>query len=72
MEYSDFYSEEEDEYYLQSTTNEEFCRENKIDIKFKRWLNSDTDISRISSIYRLELENSKEMKSEILNENKIK
>ena len=72
MEYSDFYSEEEDEYYLQSTTNEEFCRENKIDIKFKRWLNSDTDISRISSIYRLELENSNEMKSEILKENKIK
>lgn len=68
MEYSDIYSEE-DEYYLQSTTNEEFYRENNVDTKFKKWINSETDISHISSIYRLELEDSNGIKSENLNEN---
>ena len=71
MEYSDYYSEEDEDYY-QSTTNEEFYRENNMDTKFKKWLNSDTDISHISSIYRLELENSNGMKSQILNENQKK
>ena len=71
MEYSDYYSEEDEDYY-QSTTNEEFYRENNMDSKFKKWLNSDTDISHISSIYRLELENSNGMKSQILNENQKK
>ena len=64
--------DKQDEYYLQSTTNEEFYRENNIDTKYKKWLNSDTDISRISSIYRLELENSNGIKSENLNENQKK
>ena len=71
MEYSDYFSEEDEDYY-QSTTNEEFYRENNMDTKFKKWLNSDTDISHISSIYRLELENSNGMKSQILNENQKK
>lgn len=71
MEYSDYYSEEDEDYYL-STTNDELYRENDMNTKFKKWLNSDTDISRISSIYRLELENSNGMKSEILNENSKK
>ena len=71
MEYSNYYSEEDEDYY-QSTTNEEFYRENNMDTKFKKWLNSDTDISHISSIYRLELENSNGMKSQILNENQKK
>ena len=71
MEYSDIYSEEDD-YYFQSTTNDEFYRENNIDTKFKKWLNSDTDISHISSIYRLELENSNGKKPENLNENENK
>ena len=71
MEYSDYYSEEDEDYY-QSTTNEEFYRDNNIDTKFKNWLNSDTDIGHISSIYRLDLENSNGMKSQILNDNQKK
>ena len=71
MEYSDYYSEE-DEDYFQSTANEEIFKENNTDPKFKRWFNSDTDISHISSIYRLELENSNGKQSDILYKNKEK
>ena len=58
MEYSDSFSEE-DEDYFPPTTNDESTRENIYETKFEKWLNSNTDISHISSIYRLENEDSR-------------
>ena len=67
MDYSDIYAEEEDELY-QPTTNEESL----IEKKYKKWLNSNTDISHISSIFRLEQEslNRKKCESIYLKESK--
>ena len=59
MEYSDSFSEEDEEYFP-PTTNDESTRENMFETKFEKWLNSNTDISHISSIYRLENEELKE------------
>ena len=56
MEFADIYSIE-DENFFQPTTNETSYQEGIINTKFKKLLNSDTDISNISDIYRLELEN---------------
>ena len=58
MEYSDSFSEEDEEYFP-PTTNDESTRENMFETKFEKWLNSNTDISHISSIYRLENEDSR-------------
>lgn len=59
MDFSDNYTEkEEDLFHL--TTNEESTKE----IKYKKLLNSNTDISHISSIFRLEQENLNEKQSE--------
>ena len=59
MDSSDNYTEkEEDLFHL--TTNEESTKE----IKYKKLLNSNTDISHISSIFRLEQENLNEKQSE--------
>lgn len=66
---SEIYSEEDDDFF-QQTTVEESCRESFIDTKFKKLFNSNTDISNISSIYRLELEDGIK-ESEFLKENKI-
>jgi len=58
MDFSDNYTEkEEDLFHL--TTNEESTKE----IKYKKLLNSNTDISHISSIFRLEQENLNEKQS---------
>ena len=65
MEFEEVYSEEDEELF-QPTTNEESYLENIADTKYKKWINSDTDISNISSIYRLELENSNGKKPEFL------
>ena len=67
MDYSDIYAEEDDELY-QPTTNEESL----IEKKYKKWLNSNTDISHISSIFRLEQEslNRKKCESIYLKESK--
>ena len=71
MEYTNSYIEDEDEEELfQQTTNEESIMNSLAETKFKKWLNSDTDISNISSIYRLELENLNEKNSDITYENK--
>ena len=59
MEYSDSFSEEDEEYFPPPTTNDESTRENIFETKFEKWLNSNTDISHISSIYRLENEDSR-------------
>ena len=58
MEYSDSFSEEDEEYFP-PTTNDESTRENIFETKFEKWLNSNTDISHISSINRLENEDLK-------------
>lgn len=58
MEYSDSFSEEDEEYFP-PTTNDESTRDNIFETKFEKWLNSNTDISHISSIYRLEKEDSR-------------
>jgi hypothetical protein len=58
MEYSDSFSEEDEEYFP-PTTKDESTRENMFETKFEKWLNSNTDISHISSIYRLENEDSR-------------
>jgi len=67
MDYSDIYAEEDDELY-QPTTNEESL----LETKYKKWLNSNTDISHISSIFRLEQEslNGKKCESDYLKESK--
>ena len=69
MKYDNIYSEDEDEDCFQPTTQEESVRESLAETKFKKWLNSDTDISNISSIYRLELENLNEKNAEITDGN---
>ena len=68
MDFSDNYTEEEDTDLFQLTTNEDSTK----GIKYKKWLNSNTDISHISSIFRLEQENLNEKQSELdcLKENK--
>ena len=59
MDYSDINSEEDEE-LCQQTTNEESVTVTN----YRKWLNSNTDISHISSIFRLEQENLNERKSE--------
>jgi hypothetical protein len=59
MDYSDINSEEDEELF-QPTTNEESVTVPN----YRKWLNSNTDISHISSIFRLEQENLNERKSE--------
>jgi hypothetical protein len=56
MEYTDYSYTEDNEDFFPPTTTEETMPENLGETKFKKWLNSDTDISNISSIYRLETE----------------
>ena len=56
MEYTDYSYTEEDEEFFPPTTTEETMPDNFGETKFKKWLNSNTDISNISSIYRLETE----------------
>lgn len=58
MEYSDSFSEEDEEYFP-PTTNDESTPDNIFETKYEKWLNSNTDISHISSIYRLENEDSR-------------
>ena len=58
MDYSDIYSEEDEEYF-QPTTNEESV----IEQKYIKWIQSGTEISHISSILRLEQENLNERKT---------
>ena len=65
MEFEELYSEEDEELF-QPTTNEESYRDNFIDKNFKKWISSDTNISNISSIYRLETENTNRTKTDIL------
>ena len=56
MEYTDYSYTEEDEEFFPPTTTEETMPDNFGETKIKKWLNSNTDISNISSIYRLETE----------------
>ena len=70
MEYTDYSYTEEDEEFFPPTTTEETMPDNFRETKFKKWLNSDTDISNISSIYRLETETLNEKANE--NENNKK
>lgn len=71
MDYAEIYSEGDEDFYQPTiTTNEESYRESFAETKYKKWLNSNTDISRISSIYRLEMESSNGKKPDILNQNK--
>ena len=56
MEYTNYSYTEEDEEFFPPTTTEETMPDNFGETKFKKWLNSNTDISNISSIYRLETE----------------
>ena len=58
MDYSDIYSEEDEEYF-QPTTNEESV----IEQKYIKWIQSGTEISHICSILRLEQENLNERKT---------
>ena len=69
MEYSDNYTEDEEEYFQQETI-EETCQESILDTNFKKIIDSDSELSNISSIYRYENENSTDKKSEFLNRNK--
>ena len=64
MEYTDYSYTEEDEEFFPPTTTEETMPDNFAETKFKKWLNSDTDISNISSIYRLETETLNEKANE--------
>ena len=64
MEYTDYSYTEEDEEFFPPTTTEETMADNFGETKFKKWLNSDTDISNISSIYRLETETLNEKANE--------
>jgi hypothetical protein len=72
MEYTDYSYTEEDEDFFPPTTTEETMPENLGETKFKKWLNSDTDISNISSIYRLETETLNEKINENENTKKAK
>ena len=69
MEYSDNNSYEDEELYLQATV-EESCKESILENRYKKWLNSDSELSNISSIYRLEMENKDKKESENFGENK--
>ena len=64
MEYTDYSYTEEDEEFFPPTTTEDTMPDNFGETKFKKWLNSDTDISNISSIYRLETETLNEKANE--------
>ena len=64
MEYTDYSYTEEDEEFFPPTTTEETMPDNFGETKFKKWLNSNTDISNISSIYRLETETLNEKANE--------
>ena len=66
MESSDYFSDEDEELYQQATIAES-GKESVLETKYKKWFDSDSEISNISSIYRLELENKE---SEIIKENK--
>ena len=70
MDYAEIYSEGDEDYQPTITTNEESYRESVVEPKYKKWISSNTDISHISSIYRLELESSNGKKADILNQNK--
>ena len=72
MEYTDYSYTEEDEEFFPPTTTEETMPDNFRETKFKKWLNSDTDISNISSIYRLETETLNEKANENENNKKTK
>ena len=67
MEYSDNFSEEEN---FQQETIEETCQESILETNFKKIIDSDSELSNISSIYRNEKENSIEKKFEFLNASK--
>ena len=69
MESSDNFSDEDEEFYQQATV-EESGRESTFGTKYKKFLDSDTEISNISSIYRLEIENSNNKESETIKDNK--
>ena len=69
MESSDYFTDEDEELYQQATV-EESGRESALETKYKKLLDSDTEISNISSIYRLEIENSNNKESETIKENK--
>ena len=72
MEYTDYSYTEEDEEFFPPTTTEETMPDNFRETKFKKWLNSDTDISNISSIYRLETETLNEKANSHENNKKTK
>lgn len=66
MEFSDYYSDEDED--LNQDTLTESYKEDLLQTKYEKWLSSNTNISNISSIYRLELEE-KDKKNESSKEN---
>ena len=68
MESSDYFSDEDEEIYQQATVAE--SGRDSTETKYKKWLDSDSEISNISSIYRLEIENSNNKESETIKDNK--
>ena len=68
MESCDYYSDEDEEFNQRETVAESCNEKNLLETKYEKWLDSNTHISNISSIYRLELE--EEKKQEIIKENK--
>ena len=68
MESCDYYSDEDEEFNQRETVAESCNEKNLLETKYEKWLDSNTHISNISSIYRLELE--EEKKQEMIKENK--
>ena len=64
MESCDYYSDEDEEFNQRETVSESCNEKNLLETKYEKWLDSNTHISNISSIYRLELAEQERLEQE--------